>query len=240
MPALLTAQKLLRKAASVGLEPQLAATTEIESERQLGDALAALVAVQARAQTAGQAQAQAVVQAPAPTADEVVEKHLAAIGGRAALAKLESRIATGTITISMQGMQFSGPVEIAAKAPNKGRMFARLDLSAAGAGELLIDQRCDGKAGWTSNSMQGDREMSGSQLQAMVNETFPTPLVNYKEAGAKIELVGKDKVGDRAAYLIQFTPKAGPSTKEYFDAETFQLLRSIVTLDVPEVGGPME
>ena len=48
-------------------------------------ALAALVAVQARAQTAGQAQAQAVVQAPAPTADEVVEKHLAAIGGRAAL-----------------------------------------------------------------------------------------------------------------------------------------------------------
>ena len=63
LPALLTAQKLLRKAASIGLEPRLAelrvdstlrspsvaalsspTTTGIESEQQLGDALAALVA----------------------------------------------------------------------------------------------------------------------------------------------------------------------------------------------------
>ena len=44
LPALLTAQKLLRKAASIGLEPRLVTTTEIENEQQLGDALAALVA----------------------------------------------------------------------------------------------------------------------------------------------------------------------------------------------------
>jgi tetrapyrrole methylase family protein/MazG family protein len=44
LPALLTAQKLLRKAASIGLEPRLAPTTGIANEQQLGDALAALVA----------------------------------------------------------------------------------------------------------------------------------------------------------------------------------------------------
>jgi tetrapyrrole methylase family protein / MazG family protein len=43
-PALLTAQKLLRKAASIGLAPQLGAAEGIENEQQLGDALAALVA----------------------------------------------------------------------------------------------------------------------------------------------------------------------------------------------------
>jgi tetrapyrrole methylase family protein/MazG family protein len=44
LPALLTAQKLLRKAASIGLEPRLVARDGIENEQQLGDALAALVA----------------------------------------------------------------------------------------------------------------------------------------------------------------------------------------------------
>jgi len=203
-------------------------------------ALAMVTAVQARAQTGAQAQAQAAVQAQLPTADDVVEKHLAALGGRAALAKLESRIATGTITIAMQGMQFSGPVEIYAKAPNKGRMFARLDLSAAGAGEVVIEQRCDGKVGWSSDSLQGERDITGSRLQAMLNETFPTTFLNYKEAGAKIEVVGKDKVGDRAAYVILYTPKAGPATKEYIDADSYQLLRSIVTVDVPEIGSAVE
>jgi hypothetical protein len=140
----------------------------------------------------------------------------------------------------MQGMQFSGPVEIYSKAPNKGRMFARLDLSAAGAGEVVIEQRCDGKAGWASDSLQGEREITGSRLQAMLNETFPTTFLNYKEAGAKIEMGGKDKVGDRAAYLILYTPKTGPSTKEYIDAETYQLLRSVITVDVPEIGSAVE
>jgi hypothetical protein len=36
----------------------------------------------------------------AQTADDIVEKHLTAIGGRAALSKLKSRTTTGTITLS--------------------------------------------------------------------------------------------------------------------------------------------
>ncbi len=169
-----------------------------------------------------------------------MEKHLAALGGRAALAKLESRIATGTMTISMQGIQMSGPIELYAKRPNKGRMYARIDLSAAGGGEVVLDNRCDGKTAWLDNSMQGGREATGSQLQTMLNATFPTPRLNYKEAGAKVELAGKEKVGDRAAYVIVFTPKTGPSSKQYFDAETYQLLRTVMTLDVQELGGATE
>jgi hypothetical protein len=50
--------------------------------------------------------------AAAQTADEIVEKHLAAIGGRAALGKLTSRVLTGTITISTPAGEFSGPIEV--------------------------------------------------------------------------------------------------------------------------------
>ena len=49
--------------------------------------------------------------ASAQTADEVIEKHLAAIGGRAALAKLESRLMIGTITLSTLGGDVTEPAK---------------------------------------------------------------------------------------------------------------------------------
>lgn len=176
----------------------------------------------------------------AQTADDVVEKHLAAMGGRAALAKLTSQVATGTVSMSAQGADISGPVEIYRKAPNKQRTLITFDMTPFGGSEMIVDQRCDGKTAFLSNSMQGDREITGAQLQGMLNASFPSPLLTYKDAGAKVELVGKDKVGNRAVFVLQYTPKAGPSSRSYFDAETYLVLRTVAKVDIPEAGGEIE
>src|SRR5512133_2572620 len=103
------------------------------------------------------------------------------------------------MTVSVQGVELSGPVESYSKAPNKVRTYARFDLSQMGGGEVVVDQRCDGKSGFISYTMQGDRDVTGNQLQSLLNgAVFPTPLLNYKQAGGKVELTGKDKAGDRA------------------------------------------
>ena len=180
------------------------------------------------------------VPAQAQTADEVIEKHLAAMGGRAALEKLQNRVATGTISVSVQGTPLAGSVELYSSAPNKSRMSFRMDLSSMGAGEIVVDQRCDGKTAWASNSMQGDRDLTGSQLQSMVNEYFPTPLLGYKDRGAKAEVVGKETVGTRPTIVVLFTPAAGHPTRYFFDAETFLPLQEVTKQDVPEMGGEVE
>jgi hypothetical protein len=84
----------------------------------------------------------------AQTADEVVEKYLTAIGGRAALGKLKSRLMIGTVTLSTPVGNVSGPVEILNQAPNKTRSVMKLDLSVVGRGQVIIDQRFDGKSGY--------------------------------------------------------------------------------------------
>ena len=143
--------------------------------------------------------------------------------------------------MSVQGVEFAGPVEVYAKAPNKVRTYARFDLSQMGAGEVVVDQRCDGKGVFVSNTMQGDRDLTGSELQSRLNNAvFPTPLLNYREAGAKLELTGKDTVGDRAAYVVLYTPKAGTPTKYYFDAASYLQLRTVAKVDIPELGGETE
>ena len=175
----------------------------------------------------------------AQTADEIVEKHLAALGGRAALAKLTSRVMTGTFTVSTPAGEFSGPVEITNQAPNKVRTLINLDLSAVGVGKMTIDQRFDGITGYAIDTLQGNRDITGDQLEAMRNAVFPSPLLNYKENGITLELTGKEKVGDRDAYLVVMKPKTGPSSKVYFDATTFLMIRQVATLDIPQVG-PLE
>jgi hypothetical protein len=180
------------------------------------------------------------VSAQAQTADEVIEKHLTALGGRAALAKLENRVSTGSVSISTQGIDLSGPVEVYVKAPNKSRSLIKLDLTQFGAGEMVIDQRCDGKTAYAANSMQGDREITGDQLQTLLNASFPSAFLNYKDAGAKVELAGKEQVGDRTAYVLVYTPKVGSTAREFIDAETYLLLRTVQKVDVAELGGEIE
>jgi hypothetical protein len=176
----------------------------------------------------------------AQTADEVVEKHLAAMGGRAALAKLTSQVASGTLAIQAQGADLGGTIEIAKKAPNKSRTLMRIDLSSVGGSEMVVDQRCDGKTAFASNSLQGDREITGAQLQSMLNASFPSSLLNYKEAGAKVELLGRETAGAKPVLALQYTPASGPALKLYLDAETYLATRSVVKLSVPEAGGEVE
>ncbi len=101
---------------------------------------------------------------------------------------------------------------------------------------MTIDQRFDGVTGYAIDTLQGNRDITGDQLEGMRNGLFPTPLLNYKQNGVGVELTGKEKVGDRDAYLLVLKPKTGPSTKNYIDATTFLLIRQVVTADIPPVG----
>ena len=196
-------------------------------------ALSIVVSVLLAPAMAGSAQAQ--------TADEIVEKHLAALGGRDALGKITSRRSTGTITVMTPNGELSGPAEISVKAPNKTRSVMTLDLSAMGVPEkMVVEQKFDGTAGWALNSLQGDTEISGNQLDNMRNNTFPSAFLTYKTAGTKIDVLPKDTIGGKPVIVLQVTPKAGSVAKLYLDAETYLLVRTVATVNMPQAGGDIQ
>jgi outer membrane lipoprotein-sorting protein len=178
--------------------------------------------------------------AAAQTADEVIEKHLAALGGRQALSKITSRSTKGTISLTTPVGELSGPIEVLNQAPNKQRTFIQLDLTALGLGKVVQDQRFDGTSGYMIDSLQGNREITGEQLDGMKNSSFPNPLLNYKELGTTIELAGKEKVGDRDAYVLVSKPKVGPSVRQYIDAATYLPIKAVVKVNVPQLGTEVE
>src|SRR5215471_19668631 len=176
----------------------------------------------------------------AQTADEIVERSLTAQGGRAALSKLTSRVSTGTITVSTPGGDVTGTVELYNKAPNKSRSLVKIDLSNFGLGQVTQDQRFNGTTGYAIDTLNGNRDITGDQLEVMRSTIFPTPLLQYKEAGARVELLGKEKVGDKDAYVLRFTPKTAPASRIFVDAESYMIVKTIITLNVPQLGTDVE
>lgn len=177
--------------------------------------------------------------ASAQTADEVIEKSITAMGGRAAIEKIKSRVMTGELTIGTPAGDIAGTVEMYGAVPNKQRTVIKADLSKLGAGALEIDQRFDGTTGYASDTLQGNRDITGNQLDNMKSQSFPHPYLNYKAMGATVKKGPNEKIGDRDVFVLTFEPPAGSPVKQYIDAETYLTVRTVLTTDIPQVG-PIE
>jgi len=172
----------------------------------------------------------------AQTVDEVIEKSITAMGGRAAMEKIKTRSMTGTLALATPAGDIAGTVEVQNAAPNKMRTVIKADLSAFGAGQLLVDQRFDGTTGFMINSMQGDQPITGNQLENMKANSFPHPFLDYKAKGVKVTLTGKEKDGDRDAFVVVFEPSTGSPIRQFIGAESFLPVRSMVKITTPQTG----
>lgn len=172
------------------------------------------------------ADAKPVTPAKLPTAKEIIDKYVAAIGGREANEKLKSSTSKGTIELSPMGIK--GSTEATAVAPNK--MYTKTNLS--GIGEII--EGFDGTTAWSINPLQGNRNKEGEELlQTKLAYNFYRS-INLDKLYPKMEVKGMDKVGDKDVYVIVGTPEGLPSETFYFDTKTGLLLRSDSTLISPE------
>jgi outer membrane lipoprotein-sorting protein len=178
--------------------------------------------------------------AVAQTAEEIIDKSIAAMGGRAAFEKVKTRSMTGTITLMTPAGDIPGSIEVLNARPNKARTLIKADLSAFGAGPLVIDQRFDGQNGYVLDSLQGNRDITGNQLDNLRNSGFPHAFLDYQQLGYSVKLQGKEKIGSGEAYVLVFEPAKGSTIRQFVDAETMLPVRFVLTVNVPQVGADVE
>lgn len=152
-----------------------------------------------------------------PTVDAILDAYVKAIGGKEANEKVTSRFMKGTFEMPAMGM--SGTVEAYTQAPNKTATITDI----AGFGK--VQQVFDGKTAWEANPMSGLRELAGAELAAMKREADFYGELNYKKNYSKLEVKGKEKVGDSEAYVVIATPSEGKPDKIYFDAKSGLVVR---------------
>lgn len=152
-----------------------------------------------------------------PSVDQILDKYVQALGGKAAIEKLTSTVITGTFDLPAMGM--SGPLEVYAKAPNKNATIINL------AGFGVVQFGFNGTIGWSKDPQSGLREMTGAELADAKRDSEFYRDIKLKQLFPKMTLTGKEKVGEREVYVIEATPADGKPEKMYFDTQTGLLLR---------------
>lgn len=161
-----------------------------------------------------------------PTADQIVDKYVQAIGGKAAIEKQTSRVSKGSFEIPAVGA--TGTAEIYEKAPDKNSAT----ITIAGFG--VVQEGYDGKTAWAQDPQSGLREKSGLEFAAAkLDGDFYKP-IKLKQLYPKMAVKGKDKVGDKEVYVVEATPTEGSAETWYFDAQSGLLLRQDLERDGPQ------
>ncbi len=174
--------------------------------------------------------APAGAQGPAlPTVDQILAKHIEASGGRAALERVTSIVASGTLSVPDAGV--SGSIELYAKAPN--RMAAYVDI-----GGMQQAEAYDGAVAWSNDPQNGLRIKAGAELADARTSAMFNKELRMKELYPTMTVVGREPAGSGDAWVVVATPAEGTPIRMYFAVDTWLLVRQIVTRETPM--GPLE
>jgi len=164
-------------------------------------------------------------QTDGPTATQILDKYIAAVGGAERLASLNSVIITGA-SLGYMGLGGTGDFSIYAKAPNqKATIIKFKDHPDRGESTWAVN----GSAGWmktprglfTEVELVGG-ELDGARLEAQL--AFPGQI---KQALTNWRVGPKQPIGDRDYLVVQGTGPRNLLATLYFDEQTGLLVRLI-------------
>jgi len=162
--------------------------------------------------------------APAlPTAAEVFDKYLQAVGGAEALKKITTRVQKGNLDVGGT----KSAVQVLAKAPNKRAtgvmMLQGLNVTAY-----------DGETGWTG--VPGGRhpeDMTRAETEAFsLDATFYFP-IEVKTMFAQTRVRPSEKIGDHEAIQVMGIREGRPPLRLFFDKQSGLLLRIVRYAETP-------
>ncbi len=153
-----------------------------------------------------------------PTADQILDRYVEAIGGAPALAKLTTRSIKGA-RVSESGRTYT--LEIVEKAPNLGLL-----TSTSPKGEVTRDG-FDGATAWNSSdgSAFPSQGLDGARIARDAQFFVDT---DVKKRYPRRFVVGKDSIGGEDAYLVRAGGHGDVSEMLYFSVNSGLLLRRIV------------
>lgn len=167
----------------------------------------------------------AATAAHAQTADEIVQKHIDAIGGADNWKKVNSTRAEASLNV--QGNDVSITI---VKLNNKGM---RQDISVGGMSGYVI---LTPTAGTTFMPFQGMTEPQTMPADAVKDGQSQLDvqgvLVDYKAKGHTVELQGKETVGGAECYKLKVTLAGGKVYTYDIDTKSYYLVRAITKANV--------
>jgi photosynthetic reaction center cytochrome c subunit len=157
-----------------------------------------------------------------PTADQLIDNYIHALGGAAAIEKIASREEKGTTTLGGKSI----PIEIFDQGPDKQVLVQHMP-----AGDSITV--FNGHEGWSGMPGRHMRDMHGADLDASrMDADLHFPL-HITHVFVELRVEYPEKVGDRGAYLVLGIRQGQPPVKFYFDEQSGLLVRLVRYAESP-------
>jgi hypothetical protein len=165
----------------------------------------------------------AILSLHAQTADEIINKHIAAIGGKGVISSMKSLYMEGTMEV------------MGSEAPSMTWIvYGKAFKNWVNFNGTEIVQVATEKGGWMINPMAGAptaTAMPDDQANASKMRFDPAgitgPLMDYAAKGNKVELEGKDTTGGANVYKLKLTTKDNIMIEYYLDAATYLITKTV-------------
>ncbi|MEI8058742.1 MAG: hypothetical protein WCG67_01190 [Ferruginibacter sp.] len=157
--------------------------------------------------------------AHAQTADDVVNKYIAAMGGKEKITSLKTVKLEGNLTV--QG------TDVVLVITKKHMVGMRMDISVMGTENYQILTPSKGTVFMPVQGMSEPTPMPEEQLISGQSQLdLQGSLVDYKDKGTAIELVGNEKVDGEDCYNLKLTFKSGVVTSYYISTKTSFVIKT--------------
>ena len=161
--------------------------------------------------------------ASAQTVDEIIKKNIEARGGLDKITAVKSMKVTGKLLT--QGIE--APVIMFIKRPNLIRMEFTLQ------GQSMI-RAYNGETAWWINPFTGltdPQKLPEEQAEDLIEQAdMDGSLINYKEKGHQVELIGKEDMEGTEVYKLKLTLKNGNTRYLYIDSEYFLEIKVVAKI----------
>ena len=151
------------------------------------------------------------------TVDEIINKHIAAMGGKGKMLSLKTLNMSGSFT-NPQGVV--GSIVIT----KKNNAGSRIDRNLNGSKGWVIVTPVKGwvlSLGESAPKAMPDNEVKNYQIEL----DLQGPFTNYKENGTKIELAEKETVEGTACYKLKVTYKNNNQASYCIDIKTHRIVK---------------
>ena len=166
-----------------------------------------------------------------PSATQILDKYIAALGGAQRLNGLTSFIATGT-SLGYEGLGGGGAFQIIAKAPDQRAVIIDFKEHPERGSSARV---FNGRQGWVKSprALLGEYDLTGGELNGLKLEAqlaFPGQI---KQVLTNLRAGPPDSIGTRDVDVVQGTGPNGVLATLYFDRKTGLLVRLVRYLRSP-------
>jgi zinc protease len=189
------------------------------NDRRIGLVLATLLAAVGLALSTGAATA------AEPTAEALLDGYVTAMGGKAAMEKIDNRVTHGKMEMAAQGIEMK--LTLYSARPNLN--YSLIESEMVG----KIEKGTDGDVYWETSAMMGAQVKEGQERADYLRDSTFDKWLHWREIFPEVEYVGTEILNEKPVHKVVVKPESGQPQTLYFDQASNLALRIDLVFEMP-------